>query len=75
MLALMQQQMANLAAQQQRPPAMTFKTFQSVHLPEFKGVANPVEASGWLKEIEKAFELAGVGEEQKTRFASYFLKE
>ncbi|WOG95286.1 hypothetical protein DCAR_0414598 [Daucus carota subsp. sativus] len=77
MLALMQQQMENLAAQQQRPPAppaVSFKTFQAVHPSEFKGAANPVEASGWLKEIEKAFDIAKVGEEQKTQFASYFLK-
>ncbi|XP_063946053.1 uncharacterized protein LOC135151501 [Daucus carota subsp. sativus] len=46
----------------------------AVHPPEFKGAANPVEASRWLKEIEKAFDLANVGEEQKTQFASYFLK-
>ena len=42
--------------------------------PEFKGSADPVEANAWLKEMEKAFELVGAGTEQKTKFASYFLK-
>ena len=41
---------------------------------EFKGSADPVEANTWLKEMEKAFELVGAGAEQKTKFASYFLK-
>ena len=59
MLALMQQQMANLVAQQQQqrppaPPDVTFKTFQAVHPPEFKGAVNPVEANGRLKEIKKS---------------------
>ena len=75
LLALMQQQMANLAAQQQRPlapPAVSFKTFQAVHPPEFKGAVNPVEASGWLKEIEKAFDLAKVGEEKKSSLLVIF---
>ena len=53
---------------------VTFKTFQSVKPPEFKGTTDPVEAKAWLKEMEKAFELVKVGEDQKTTYASYFLK-
>ncbi|KAL8121324.1 hypothetical protein AgCh_018164 [Apium graveolens] len=56
------------------PPVVTFKQFQAVKPPEFKGSADPVEANAWLKEMEKAFELVGAGTEQKTKFASYFLK-
>ncbi|KAL8155372.1 hypothetical protein AgCh_000671 [Apium graveolens] len=56
------------------PPAVTFKQFQAVKPPEFKGSADPVEANAWLKEMEKPFELVGAGTEQKTKFASYFLK-
>ena len=81
MLGLMQQQMLHLTQQQQQqqhqaaaPPAVTFKQFQAVKPPEFKGSADPVEANAWLKEMEKAFELVGAGAEQKTKFASYFLK-
>ena len=79
-LQLLQQQTAILAQQQQdavqlpEPTPVTFKAFQSVHPPEFKGTVNPIEARAWLKEIEKAFTLVRVGEDQKTNFASYFLK-
>ncbi|KAK1394816.1 hypothetical protein POM88_013872 [Heracleum sosnowskyi] len=41
---------------------------------EFKGTLDLVEAQSWLKEIEKAFALVTVGENQKTGYASYFLK-
>jgi len=67
-----QQQRQPLQQGQQQPPQpqaqviVTFKTFQSVKPPEFKGTTDPVEAKAWLKEIEKAFELVQVGEEQKT---------
>ena len=63
MLGLMQQQMLHLTQQQQQqqqqqaaaPPAVTFKQFQAVKPPEFKGSADPVEANAWLKEMEKGF--------------------
>ena len=51
-----------------------FKSFQAVKPPEFKGSADPIEARAWLKEIEKAFALVKVGEDQKTEFASYYPK-
>ena len=41
---------------------------------EFKGTSDPVEAKTWLKEVEKTFELVSVGDDQKTAYASYFLK-
>ncbi|KAL8091503.1 hypothetical protein AgCh_033936 [Apium graveolens] len=41
------------------PPVVTFKQFQAVKPPEFKGSADHVEANAWLKEMEKAFELEG----------------
>ncbi|KAL8114949.1 hypothetical protein AgCh_021681 [Apium graveolens] len=66
-----QQQQQQQAA---TPPAVAFKQFQAVKPPEFKGSADPVEANTWIKEMEKAFDLVGVGAEQKTKFASYFLK-
>ncbi|XP_063944973.1 uncharacterized protein LOC135151190 isoform X1 [Daucus carota subsp. sativus] len=74
-LQILQQQTA-VIAQQQKPPqsGVTFKSFQAVHPPEFKGTADPIEAKAWIKEIEKAFALVKVGEDQKTEFASYFLK-
>ncbi|XP_074356244.1 uncharacterized protein LOC141695940 [Apium graveolens] len=60
----------------QPPPkgVTTFKTFQSVKPPEFKGTQDPVEAHAWLKEIEKAFALTNVGDNQKVEYATYFLK-
>ncbi|XP_063938038.1 uncharacterized protein LOC135147914 [Daucus carota subsp. sativus] len=74
-MELMRMQATNLNQQQRQPETgVTFKAFQSVHPPEFRGSADPAEARTWLKEIEKAFELVKVGEEQKTVFASYFLK-
>ena len=60
--------------QQNVQPLTTFKSFQAVHPPEFKGTLNPVEAKTWLIDIEKAFALVKVGEDQKTEFASYYLK-
>ena len=78
MLGLMQQQMLHLTQQQQQqraaPSVVTFKQFQAVKPPEFKGSADPMEANEWIKEMEKAFELVRAGAEQKTKFASYFLK-
>ncbi|KAL8097578.1 hypothetical protein AgCh_030635 [Apium graveolens] len=68
----MQQQEQQLQAA--APPAVIFKQFQAVKPPEFKGSADPMEANAWLKEMEKGFELVRVGAEQKTKFASYFLK-
>ncbi|XP_017227566.1 uncharacterized protein LOC108203280 [Daucus carota subsp. sativus] len=76
-LQILAQQTANLTQQQERQanPQVTFKNFQSVNPPEFKGSADPIEARVWLKEIEKAFVLVKVREEQKTEFASYYLKD
>ena len=59
------------------PPAghmASFKDFKSVGPPEFKGSTEPMEAQSWVKEVEKAFVIARVGEEQKTAFATYLLK-
>lgn len=73
---LLQQQHQQLLQQQQppNPPAITFKTFQAVKPPEFQGTHDPVEAQIWLKEVEKAFDLVNVGDEQKVGFATYLLK-
>ncbi|KAL8110098.1 hypothetical protein AgCh_025994 [Apium graveolens] len=75
-LQILAQQTVHLAQQQQRQtnPQVTFKTFQAVNPPEFKGSLEPIEANVWLKEIEKAFTLVKVKEEQKVEFASYYLK-
>ena len=53
-LQILAQQTANLTQQQERQanPQVTFKNFQSVNPPEFKGSADPIEARIWLKEIE-----------------------
>ncbi|XP_074351873.1 uncharacterized protein LOC141691022 [Apium graveolens] len=42
--------------------------------PRVKGSLDPIEARVWLKEIKKAFALVKVSEEEKTKFASYYLK-
>lgn len=55
-------------------PVVSFKTFQSVKPPEFHDTTDPVVANTWIKEMEKAFELVQLGEDQKTVYASYFLK-
>ncbi|XP_074369633.1 uncharacterized protein LOC141711091 [Apium graveolens] len=47
---------------------------EAINPPEFKGSLEPIEANVWLKEIEKAFALVKVKEEQKVEFASYYLK-
>ncbi|XP_074355329.1 uncharacterized protein LOC141694567 [Apium graveolens] len=67
--------------QQQRPPqqpqqamANAFKSFKSVKPPEFHGVADPLQARAWLKEVEKTFERVGTEEAHKTNFATYLLK-
>ncbi|XP_074382738.1 uncharacterized protein LOC141724478 isoform X2 [Apium graveolens] len=74
-LQILDQQTVHLAQQQrQTNPQVTFKTFQAVNPPEFKGSLELIEANVWLKEIEKAFALVKVKEEQKVEFASYYLK-
>ena len=52
----------------------SFKAFQALRPPEFKGTADPIEARAWLKEMEKSFEILQIAEEQKTVFATYMLK-
>ena len=44
-------------------PVVSFKDFKSVGPPEFKGTTEPLEAQSWIKEVEKAFVIARVGEE------------
>ncbi|XP_063944985.1 uncharacterized protein LOC135151199 [Daucus carota subsp. sativus] len=88
-LQLLQQQATNMVQQQQQymqqnqqphqnrqveAPMSTFKSFQAIKPPDFDGSRGPIEARSWLKEIEKAFKLAKVSEDQKTDYASYFLK-
>ena len=63
---LLQQQHHQQQQQEQVIPIVTFKSFQAVKPPKFKGTPDPVEANSWLKEIEKAFALVKVGEELKT---------
>ena len=82
LMQLLHQQYVTLAQQQlqqqqQAPPPTptTFKTFQVVKPPEFRGTQDPVEAQSWLKEMEKAFTLAVVTDEKKVEYASYFLKD
>ena len=53
---------------------VTFKTSQTVKPPEFRGSNNPLKAKAWLKDMAKSFEQVQVGENQKTAYASYFLK-
>ena len=55
--------------------ASSFKDFQSLRPPEFKGTVDPVEARAWLKEMEKSFEILQIADDQKTVFATYMLKE
>lgn len=75
---LLQEQHQQLQQQQgQQPPVqptVTFKSFQAVKPLDFQGTKDPVEAQIWLKEMEKAFALVKVSDEQKVDFASYFLK-
>ena len=51
-----------------------FKDFKNVGPPKFKGTTEPIEAQAWIKEIEKAFVIAGVGDEQTTVFTTYMMK-
>ncbi|KAL8119402.1 hypothetical protein AgCh_016792 [Apium graveolens] len=53
---------------------VSFKSFQAVKPPEFKGEVDPVAARIWLKEMEKAFALTKVSEDLKTDYASCFLR-
>ncbi|XP_074378265.1 uncharacterized protein LOC141719786 [Apium graveolens] len=84
-MELVRQQTATIAQQQQllqqmhprQPPPVnvtTFKTFQSVKPPKFRGTQDLVEAHVWLKEMEKAFALTNVEDNQKVEYATYFLK-
>ncbi|KAL8121526.1 hypothetical protein AgCh_018308 [Apium graveolens] len=54
--------------------ATVVKELIVVNPSEFKGSLEPIEVNVWLKEIEKAFALVNVKEEQKVEFASYYLK-
>ena len=74
-----QQIQQQLQLQQQPQPrelnqTVSFKSFQSVKPPEFKGEVDPIAARIWLKEMEKAFTLIQVSDDSKSDYASYFLK-
>ena len=71
---LQQQLLAQQQQHQQAPQATTFKSFQSVQPPEFKGTHDPVGAHTWIKETEKAFALVRIPDDKKTEYASYYLK-
>ena len=66
----------NLDQQQDRrpSPAATYREFQSVQPPAFRGCSEPTEAQSWITEVEKAFQICRVADDQKTLFASYLLK-
>ena len=53
---------------------VTFKAFQNVNPPAFHDTTDPVIANTWIKEMERAFELVQLGDDQKTTYATYFLK-
>ena len=80
-LDLLRQKITNLTQhqnqlqqQQKTIPAVTFRSFQTVILLEFKGSTGPIEARVWLKEIEIFFALMRAEEEQKYEFVRYFPK-
>lgn len=74
-LRLLQLQTAALNQQPQAPRVGSFKAFQSLHPPEFRGTTDPIKAKSWIKEMEKAFALTEVGENKKTEYASFYLKD
>ena len=53
---------------------ITFKAFQAVNSPDFKGSAHPEDAKIWPNKMEMSFALVKARDNQKTEFASYFLK-
>ncbi|KAL8115484.1 hypothetical protein AgCh_022109 [Apium graveolens] len=75
-MVMMQQKMQQQQQQIQKPmlqqpprpepqlppaiPVVTFKQFQSVKPPKFEETADPIKATTWLKEIEKAFALVKI---------------
>ncbi|XP_074328084.1 uncharacterized protein LOC141665998 [Apium graveolens] len=74
-LHLLQLQTAALHQQPQAPQVGSFIGFQSLHSPEFTRTTDPIKMKYWMKEIEKAFALAEVGENKKTEYASFYLKD
>ncbi|XP_074361831.1 uncharacterized protein LOC141702018 [Apium graveolens] len=71
----MMNRLFQLLQQPSAPKVGNFKQFQSVHPPEFVGFPNPIKAQSWLREMEKAFELATVKDDKKAQYASYYLKD
>ena len=53
---------------------ITFKAFQAVNSPDFKGSAHPEDAKIWPNEMEMSFALVKARDNQKTEFAGYFVK-
>lgn len=53
---------------------VTFKAFQNMNPPAFHDTTDPVIANTWIKEMERTFELVQLGDDQKTPYATYFLK-
>ncbi|XP_074346725.1 uncharacterized protein LOC141685530 [Apium graveolens] len=48
---------------------------ETLNFDEFLGLPDPIKAQSWLREMEKAFELAEVKEDKKAQYASYYLKD
>lgn len=42
--------------------------------PSFKGVADPIEAETWIRQIQKTFKVSGYSEEQKVPFSTYMFE-
>lgn len=62
--------------QPQQPPRKgTFKDFSDIKPPTFHGHEGPTRAQNWVKEMEKAFELAEIEEKQRVKFSNYFMKD
>ncbi|XP_072980902.1 uncharacterized protein [Typha angustifolia] len=68
---------AGISAESSEPPptvGITLNKFMQLNPPIYSGGVDPLEASGWLSDIEKMLDTLGCNDPQKVAFAAYMLR-
>ncbi|KAK1695522.1 hypothetical protein QYE76_012219 [Lolium multiflorum] len=67
------QQIANQGHGNHDHPGSKLKNFQNTNPPVFSKTEEPLDADDWLQTMENNLEVAGVDENEKVMFATYYL--
>ncbi|XP_072962655.1 uncharacterized protein [Typha angustifolia] len=68
---------AGISVESSEPPltaGITLNKFMQLNPPIYSGGVDPLEASGWLSDIEKMLDTLGCNDQQKIAFAAFMLR-